>query len=222
MYLLNEVWRCDSMDLLVKLPTASVHAVVSDPMYGVSTGPKPCCVYDWGYEGYGGSVEKWWYGGKGLLAHRDYYRECLRVLKPGGRLVWGVGMKFHDPPRYDLFGKYRLWATCNYYRYSTTRTSGHCWLAQTREQVALAPPDTDGLIVVRRRPTWQRCHPCAKPPEEMEWLVRAVTRPGETVLDPFAGVGTTCLVCKRTGRNYIGAERSPLYAGVARWALKNV
>lgn len=49
------------------------------------------------------------------------------------------------------------------------------------------------------------------PPDLIEPCVLAGSRPGEIVLDPFNGAGTTGLVCKRTGRNYLGMELNPEY-----------
>lgn len=54
-------------------------------------------------------------------------------------------------------------------------------------------------------------HPCPKPVALMEALVADFTDPGETVLDPFAGSGTTGVACIRLGRNFIGWEKDPKY-----------
>ena len=59
-------------------------------------------------------------------------------------------------------------------------------------------------------------HPTQKPIVLMEWLLRAYTLPGATVLDPFMGSGTTGLACGRTGRKFIGCEIDPTYYGIAQ------
>jgi len=59
-------------------------------------------------------------------------------------------------------------------------------------------------------------HPTVKPQDLMEWLVRLATREGQTVLDPFAGSGTTCAAAKEIGREFVGIERQPKWADVAR------
>lgn len=46
----------------------------------------------------------------------------------------------------------------------------------------------------------------------MRWLVRLVTPPGGTVLDPFAGSGTTLEACVLEGFNAVGVEREQPYA----------
>jgi DNA modification methylase len=62
-------------------------------------------------------------------------------------------------------------------------------------------------------------HPCVKPQTLMKWLVGLVSFPGETVLDPFMGSGTTGLACLTTGRNFVGVELDPGYHEVARKRL---
>ena len=59
-------------------------------------------------------------------------------------------------------------------------------------------------------------HPTVKPIDLMEWLIKLVTREGQTVLDPFAGSGTTCKAAKGLGRQFLGIEQQPRYADIAR------
>ena len=60
-------------------------------------------------------------------------------------------------------------------------------------------------------------HPCPKPMGVMKWMVdRATAVEGTTVLDPFAGSGTTGVACIQTGRNFIGCEIDAGYAEIAR------
>lgn len=64
-------------------------------------------------------------------------------------------------------------------------------------------------------------HPCPKPLELMEALVRDFTDPGELILDPFAGSGTTGVACKRLGRRFVGWEREPKYHAIAVKRIEN-
>lgn len=59
-------------------------------------------------------------------------------------------------------------------------------------------------------------HPTVKPTDLMRYLVRMVTPPGGTVLDPFTGSGSTGRAAMLEGLRFIGCELSPEYAGVAR------
>lgn len=64
-------------------------------------------------------------------------------------------------------------------------------------------------------------HPTQKPIALMEALVRDFTDPGEIILDPFAGSGTTGVACKRLGRSFIGWERDPKYAAIAERRIRD-
>jgi site-specific DNA-methyltransferase (adenine-specific) len=67
--------------------------------------------------------------------------------------------------------------------------------APTRER-----PKVDGVA-----------HPTVKPLALMRWLVRLVTPPGGTVLDPFAGSGTTLQAARDEGFAAVGIEREGTY-----------
>jgi DNA modification methylase len=59
-------------------------------------------------------------------------------------------------------------------------------------------------------------HPCPKP---LEWAIKQIemlTNPGDLILDPFCGSGTTGVACVQTGRRFIGIEISEEYADIAR------
>ena len=58
-------------------------------------------------------------------------------------------------------------------------------------------------------------HPCPKPIEWMLWLVARASLPGETILDPFMGSGTTLVACQKLGRHGIGIEIDPDYFEIA-------
>lgn len=60
-----------------------------------------------------------------------------------------------------------------------------------------------------------RFHTTQKPVALMDQLVSLFTDPGELVLDPFAGSGTTGVACIRNGRRFLGWERDPKYHAAA-------
>ena len=62
----------------------------------------------------------------------------------------------------------------------------------------------------------RKAHPTQKPEALLHRVILAATKPGQVVLDPFLGSGTTAAVAKRLGRRYIGLEREPRYAEMAR------
>lgn len=71
------------------------------------------------------------------------------------------------------------------------------------------------------RPT-KNGHPTVKPLKLMSYLITLTTRPGDTVLDPFVGSGTTIVAAKQLGRKGIGIEREPEYAEIAKARLEAI
>lgn len=65
-------------------------------------------------------------------------------------------------------------------------------------------------------------HPTVKPTDLMRYLVRLVTPPGGTVLDPFTGSGSTGRGAVLEGFDFIGCELSPEYAEIARARIRGV
>jgi len=64
--------------------------------------------------------------------------------------------------------------------------------------------------------TSQNNHPTVKPTDLMRYLCRLVTPPGGTVLDPFAGSGSTGKAAVREGFRFVGIEREAEYVEIAR------
>lgn len=62
----------------------------------------------------------------------------------------------------------------------------------------------------------KKTHPTQKPEALLYRVLLAASRPGEVVLDPFFGTGTTGAVAKKLGRRWIGIEREPAYAAAAQ------
>ncbi len=67
-----------------------------------------------------------------------------------------------------------------------------------------------------------KAHPTQKPEALLHRILVATTHPGDIVLDPFFGTGTTGAVAKMLGRNFVGIEREPAYRKVAADRLARV
>ena len=82
----------------------------------------------------------------------------------------------------------------------------------------------DTLTHLDKKGNEQHCrrnsHPTVKPATGlMDWLCTLVTPPGGTILDPFAGSGSTGCAASRLGFHFIGIEREPEYAAICRARL---
>ena len=67
-----------------------------------------------------------------------------------------------------------------------------------------------------------KAHPTQKPEGLLHRAILAATQPGDIILDPFFGTGTTGAVAKKLGRKYLGLEREAEYAEVARKRLAQI
>ncbi|MGI4789217.1 MAG: site-specific DNA-methyltransferase [Janthinobacterium lividum] len=68
----------------------------------------------------------------------------------------------------------------------------------------------------------KKAHTTQKPEALMHRVIAATTNPGDIVLDPFCGTGTTAAVAKRLGRRYITIDREAVYVEVAEKRLANI
>ena len=205
---LGKVFCGDALDLLRTMPVESVDAVIADAMYGTSKK----CQYEWGVDpAKGDPVKHWQY-------HEPIYRECLRVLRPGGVLAWGQGAKF-----------------CQHFRALVRRSSGldsdqvsapriggdrACLDRADERAAAVEFPNRDSLVIFQNVGPLRKLHPCIKPPEEPAFLIESLTKPGQVVLDCFCGLGSTLLACQRLGRSWIGCDLSRAYCRVALRRLR--
>lgn len=64
-------------------------------------------------------------------------------------------------------------------------------------------------------------HPAMFPEELAARLIKLLSFPGDVVVDPFNGVGTTCVVAQRLRRAYIGIDISPQYCATAQRRLRD-
>jgi modification methylase len=68
----------------------------------------------------------------------------------------------------------------------------------------------------------KKAHPTQKPEALLFRCIMAASNPGDTILDPFFGTGTTGAVARRLGRRFIGLERDPGYAAIAKKRIAEI
>jgi site-specific DNA-methyltransferase (adenine-specific) len=79
-----------------------------------------------------------------------------------------------------------------------------------------------GVISIPRVPSGKNIHPTEKPVALIEELIKVSTNPGDMIVDPFSGSGSTTLAAQRTGRNCIGIEKSKKYVTKSQARLEQV
>ncbi|MFL5338826.1 MAG: DNA-methyltransferase [Gemmataceae bacterium] len=95
------------------------------------------------------------------------------------------------------------------------------WVLRPQEDERFFPPESDTWYVSRVCGTFKERvdHPCQMPEALLERIIRVASNPGELVLDPFAGSGTTLAAAQKLGRQWLGIELSEKYAEQVRQRL---
>jgi DNA modification methylase len=98
------------------------------------------------------------------------------------------------------------------------------WVLRPQEDGSFFGPEDDTWYVSRVCGTFKERgqHPCQMPLALLERIIRVSSNPGDLVLDPFAGSGTTLAAAKKCGRDYFGVELSDNYVEAIRDRLGRV
>ncbi|HRK63150.1 MAG TPA: site-specific DNA-methyltransferase [Terricaulis sp.] len=182
---------------------------------------------------------------------RAWLSECQRILKPDGAIwvigsyhnVFRLGVALQDLGFWILNDV--VWRKTNPMpNFKGTRfTNAHetlIWAARSKEAKYTFHYDALKLFNddLQMRSDWtlplctgaerikdregRKAHPTQKPESLLHRVVLGTTRPGDLIVDPFFGTGTTGAAAKRLGRHYLGIERDPDYAKAARARLAKV
>lgn len=204
----NVVMHGDCRDVLPTLPAGGVDFILTDPPYLVRYRDRL------GRTVANDNDPRWL---------KPAFRELHRVLRPDSLMVCFYGWNV-----IDLFMD--AWRSAGF------RPVGHLVLAKTypssrrflrhhHEQAYLlakgSPPLPDQAIpdVLPFPYTGNRLHPTEKPVWPLLPVVEAFTRPGQLVLDPFAGSGSSLAAARQLGRDWLGIELDASHVDTARRRL---
>lgn len=224
----NVVVVSDALALLRSLPDASVDAVITDPPYGLAGR-----VFEFPHKLYSAVNEVWDHH-----APIDWMAECQRILRPGGSVAcFGGRESIYAFAAEGLRLGWRLINDITWFKSDAAPNFTGRMMTESTERILWFCPDGerwtyDRLFAKQHnngknyRDLWEfgttrgeRLHPTQKPLALMNRLVGLITRPGDLVIDPFCGSGTTLLAAKQLGREYIGGDITPDYVTAARTRL---
>jgi DNA modification methylase len=155
-----------------------------------------------------------------------WFANLARVLKPGGSFyLWGGYANFASyPPALAAAGLYfsqaLVWVKGHPVLGRKDFMGDHEWCYYGwREGAAhrfYGPPNVSDVWVVKKVSPQAMLHLTEKPVELALRALRYSSKPGEVVLDPFAGSGSTLIACLQAGRRARLVEVDPLYCDVIR------
>ncbi len=233
------LYNADALAVLADLPTASIDALINDPPYssgGMVRGDRAGKAAHDKYKAPRGGREEALEGFTGDNRDQRGYAfwvnlwlgEAMRVVKPGGVAllftdwrqlptttdvmqsagwVWRGIVPWSKPGLRPMSGRFR--AECEYVVWGSNGVMSWDFTAPALPGFFQAQPPRD------------RDHITQKPLEVMRELVMICPQ-GGTILDPFAGSGTTGVAALMEGRRFIGGEMTEHYAQVAAERLETV
>lgn len=207
----------DCIDLLPKIPDGSIDSIITDPPYflGMTHNGQKGCFND-------------------LAICKPFYQklftEYKRVLKPDGCVYFFCDWRsyaFYYPIMNGILGVKNMlvWdkksGPGNFYNYQ------HELILFTTKRNALNVKGSYNIITGilsfsngAKKTNGEKIHPTQKPIELIEKFIRDSTDSGDTVLDSFAGSGTTGVACINTGRRFIGIELDDNYFAIAKQRIE--
>lgn len=243
---INKIIVEDSEEVLKKLPDNCIDLIFTSPPYN----------FGLEYENHKDGINWNEYFNKLFRI----FKECIRVLKYGGRIVVNVQPLFSDYiPIHHIISNFFmenkliwkgeiLWEkhnyNCKYTAWGSWKSPSNPYLKYTWEFLEIFSKGTlkhygkysNADITADEFKKWVYAkwditpeynmkkygHPAMFPEELAERVIKLFSFRGDVVLDPFNGVGTTCVVAKRLGRKYTGIDISEEYCKKAEERLRNV
>ncbi|PQA87739.1 modification methylase [Marinicaulis flavus] len=248
---LDTIVTGDCIAAMKKLPNASVDLVFADPPYNLQLGGDLTRPDNSRVDGVDDDWDKFENFKAYDSFTRAWLAEARRVLKPDGAIwvigsyhnIFRVGAAVQDLGFWILNDV--IWRKSNpmpNFR-GTRLTNAHetlIWAAKSEKSKytfnyrALKTGNDD----LQMRSDWEfpictgaerikgedgaKTHPTQKPESLLYRILIASTKPGDVVLDPFFGSGTTGAAAKFLGRHYIGCERDKAYIAAAKKRIARV
>lgn len=248
---LNSIIQGNCVDGMNALPAESVDLVFADPPYNLQLGgdlsrPDDSVVYgvteEWDQFDTMDAYD--------LFSH-DWLKAARRILKPNGSLwvigsyhnIFRVGTVLQDQQFWiqnDI-----IWRKTNPMpNFRGTRfTNAHetlIWATKSEDSRPTFNYDAMKMMNdgVQMRSDWtlpictgrerlkksdgNKAHPTQKPESLLHRIILATSNPGDVIVDPFFGTGTTGAVAKKLGRDFIGFEMEDEYISHARRRIEKI
>lgn len=224
----NQIITGDALDVLILFPAESVDLIVTDPPYGIDYQSNRRKVKD----KFAKLASDSDFEMRSML--RPFFLACYNALKPGCHLYcfcrWdtypmflelaqGQGFKVKNCMVWvkdnhgsgDLFGAY------------APRHEFCIFLVKPGDQNrVLRGKRTSDVLFCPKIPSGKLLHPTQKPLRLVIPMIEKSSEPGDLVVDPFCGAGTTCKAARLLRRRFIGVEIDRSIAATARDNLQEM
>jgi site-specific DNA-methyltransferase (adenine-specific) len=221
---------------MARLPDTTVDLLIADPPYNLG-------------KDYGNNQDlKAWHEYEGFT--RTWLAQAVRLLKPNGSIYIFMGVRFIAKLFLMLEEEFQLkfngWITWHYTQGMGRKTGfsprhedilyftkseqftfnldpvrvPQKYYRERNNMTGANPGDVWTFSHVHYCSAERQPHPTQKPEALLERMIKASSNPGDLVLDPFVGSGTTCRVAQVLGRNWLGIEVNPDYVRMSQQRLE--
>jgi DNA modification methylase len=198
----NSFIVADCLDILRDMPDKAVDLCLTDPPYGI-----------------------------GEAAGKNKSRGRLAVAKDYGNLDWdNWPMADEESAATRRVSDKQIFWGGNFFNLPPSS----CWLVWDKDNGAIDFADCElawtnytsavrmfkyrwhGMLQEPGHEKELRYHPTQKPVALFVWCLENYSNPGDLILDPFCGSGTTAIACHRTGRRFICIDKEQKYIDIAK------
>jgi site-specific DNA-methyltransferase (adenine-specific) len=221
----------DALKVLKQLQEKSVNLIFADPPYNLSGENHLTCK--------SGKLAKcdkgFWDQIENIHEFNEkWIKECIRVLKDDGT-IWISGTLHNHPSIGVILKKLQLWIINDIIWFKPNAppliqknrfvpSTELIWVASKSKryyfnyEIALKISNGKQMRNLWEIPAEKHktIHPTEKPEKLLERIILVGSREGDTILDPFMGSGTTGVMAKRLGRDFIGIEIDEKYFEIAK------
>jgi len=214
----NKIYCMDCLEGLKQLEDDSVDCIITDPPYNIDLKPQRGLTDAIENDSFSKEIEfSAWFV--------PIIKELDRVLKPDSFVIMFTGWSTIPLFRSILDSYWDLksmpvWIKNNFgIGYYTRPQYEPCFLYFKGKPAVLNKAISDVWIFNK---VLVPVHSCEKPLDLMKFIVNSFTSKGQTVIDPFSGVGNSLVACKYLERSFIGFELNKDYVEEASKRLKNI
>jgi len=247
---INKIYQGDCIELLKKIPENSVDLIFADPPYNLQLNGELYRPNQTKVDAVNDEWDKFESMEEYDKFTVSWVKECHRILKKSGSF-WVIGtyhnifrvgtilqnigywilndiiwIKTNPMPnfkgtRFNNAHETLIWATksksSNYtFHYHSMKAMNDDLQMRSDWYIPICQGEE------RIKVNGQKAHSTQKPAELLYRIIISTSNPGDIVLDPFSGSGTTAAVAKRLGRKFIAFDREEFYVKIATERVKKI
>lgn len=199
---MNKVYNIDCIEGIKKINSNMIDCIITDPPYCIGTTSN-------------GLTASWHDNNLVIPFFKELFKEWNRVLKNGSSIYINTDWRTY-PFLYPLLYNYFTIKNCIVWDYEWIKAGSHYRFShefiifaikgEQKRKFSASERDVWRIKPINFTNKNPELHPTTKPNELIRKMIYEGTSKGDLILDTFIGSGTTGIIAKQEGRNFIGFE----------------